>query len=92
MGTVVAAVVAAVVVVDVVVVGLKAEVRAEPVRVEKNDILQSPPHLPFDPSPPQALEHSESETFLPMPFSRLFPHQHSAPTCTPPILNPLSAQ
>jgi hypothetical protein len=42
-------------VVDVVVAVLKAEVRAVPVKEEKKDILQSPPHFPLVPSPPQGV-------------------------------------
>jgi hypothetical protein len=52
-------------VVEVEVVGLKAEARALPVKEEKNETLQSPPHRPFAPSPPQGVEHSESATFFP---------------------------
>ena len=42
-------------VVDVVMGVLKAEVRAVPVKEEKKDILQSPPHFPLDPSPPHGV-------------------------------------
>lgn len=51
--------------VDVVVAALKAEVRAVPVKEEKKDILQSPPHFPLDPSPPHGVWHSDSATFFP---------------------------
>jgi hypothetical protein len=52
-------------VVEVVVAVLKAEVRAVPVKEEKKEIRQSPPHFPFAPSPPQGVWHSVSATFLP---------------------------
>jgi len=52
-------------VVDVVMGVLKAEVRAVPVKDENKDILQSPPHFPFVPSPPQGVWHSDSATFFP---------------------------
>ena len=42
-------------VVDVVAAVVKADVRAVPVKDEKKDILQSPPHFPLVPSPPQGV-------------------------------------